>query len=259
LIHLAIYYETMLAMHPQAKYMFTEHVEKEAPKRLKGTWRSELKKVVWATPEFADVEEECEDDEDDEDDDNDGKTKTKILKVGTHSRRKFAADYAANCGHDENEIEIRARWKQKRGGKQVFIYISFKKAYEDAIVCATLCIGGPVMYRLKEGSAGDTITPEWLFEKVIPNIRRRFPHDTRLCTILGTVLLYACMSDEEDIFMPNDLRERVRAEYNLLNLDEASGDGQLSYAGGSDSASRVEPQPKIAARYLERVQGGFEW
>ena len=59
-----------------------------------------MKKVVWDRPEFADVE--CAEDNEYAD----------KKAVGTHSRRKYAADFAANCGIDEGEIKIRAHCKQ---------------------------------------------------------------------------------------------------------------------------------------------------
>ena len=52
---------------------------------------------MWDWPEFADIKVVDKDEED---------------GVGTHSRRKFAAGYAANCGMSDYEIEIQARWKQ---------------------------------------------------------------------------------------------------------------------------------------------------
>lgn len=208
---LSIYLESYLEQFPNAKYLFTEHVhiddttkEDKAPTNLKNQWRARLKKVVWSHPDFADIQ-----DDDDEID---------LKGVGTHSRRKFAADYCANCGHSDYEIEIRARWKQTRGGKVVYIYIGKKKAFEDASVCATLCIGGPIKYELKEGM--EVITPEWMKEHVIPNIARRYPRDSRLLDVLGKALLYACLSDEPNITVPDPLRQRVKNAYNALNLDE---------------------------------------
>ncbi len=211
---LSIYLESYLEQHPHAKYLFTEHVqidpennEDKAPNNLKNQWRSRLKKIVWSRPEFADIE--CEAD----DDDSGG-------GVGTHSRRKFATDFAVNCGHTDYEIEIRARWKQTRGGKVVYFYIGLKKAFEDASVCASLCIGGPIKYELKEGMDA-SITPEWIYQHVVPNINRRFPNDDRLRNVLGKALLYACLSDEPDITVPDSLRQRVKSAYNALKLDEA--------------------------------------
>eukprot|EP00985_Skeletonema_marinoi_P019559 scaffold11256_cov65-Skeletonema_marinoi.AAC.1 len=145
LLLLGIYLESYLAAHPDPKYLFTEHVNihpvshvDQAPDNIKNKWRQRLKKVVWSRPEFEDVE--CMDE-----DENEG-------GVGTHSRRKFAADYASNCGHSETAIEIRGRWKRLRGGRIVFQYIGLKKSFEDASVCGSLCIGGPIKYELKEGT-----------------------------------------------------------------------------------------------------------
>ena len=118
----------------------------------------------------------------------------------------------------DTEIEIRARYKQKRGGKIVFIYIAPKKAFKDAKVCACLCIGGPVKYRLKEGLSS-SITQEWLFEHVVPRIRQRYSSDNKLCNVLGIALLYACMSDEDAIVIPDAIRIRVRNAYSALNLE----------------------------------------
>ena len=116
---LSIYMESYLQQFPHAKYLFTEHInidpetkKDKAPNNLKEVWRKRLRKVVWDRPEFADIEVEDEDEEG---------------GIGTHSRRKFAADYAANCGMSDYEIEIRARWKQLRSGKIVHIYIGVKR------------------------------------------------------------------------------------------------------------------------------------
>ncbi|KAK1737232.1 hypothetical protein QTG54_012099 [Skeletonema marinoi] len=211
LLLLGIYLESYLAAHPDPKYLFTEHVNihpvshvDQAPDNIKNKWRQRLKKVVWSRPEFEDVE--CMDE-----DENEG-------GVGTHSRRKFAADYASNCGHSETAIEIRGRWKRLRGGRIVFQYIGLKKSFEDASVCGSLCIGGPIKYELKEGIDA-SIPMNWIYQHVIPNIRRRF-HDTRLCTVLGKAVLYACMSEDDKIVVPNEIRQRVRTAYNQLNLEE---------------------------------------
>ncbi|KAL7545057.1 hypothetical protein ACHAWF_008422 [Thalassiosira exigua] len=205
----------MLERFPHAKYLFIEHMEKDAPDNLKEVWRTRLRNLVWNTPEFADVavmfDEEIEEE---------GARSGSVSTIGTHSKRKFAADYAANSGNLETWIEIRGRWKQKRGGKIVFLYIRHKKAYEDAKVCASLCIGGPVKYALKAGVDG-SFTQQWLFDSVVPHTRRRFANDAQLCNVLGLAVLYACLSDEDDkIFAPDNLRNCVRSAYERLDLEE---------------------------------------
>ena len=209
-IHIAVYLESYLRKHPNAKYLFTEKIndpnpaKDTAPNNLKGTWRRRSNTVAWKAPEFKAIEPEGAAEEG---------------GIGTHSRRKFSADYASNCGCDDKEIEIRGRWKNSRG-RIVFIYIGVKKLYEDAKVCSKLCVGGPVMYVLKPG-LGSTITQQWMFDNVIPNIRRRYSNDTKLCRVLGTALLYACISDDPNIYIPRNIRSRVRSAYNSLGLDES--------------------------------------
>lgn len=209
---LGVYLESYLAQHKDPKYLFTHHTNIDpvtkvdnAPDNLKNRWRNKLKKVVWSRPEFGEVE--CFDDDEQEG------------GVGSHSRRKFAADYAANCGHHAAAIEIRGRWRITRGGKIVFQYIGLKKSFEDAAVCASLCIGGPIKYELKEG-LHTSISMDWIYENVIPHIRSKFDKDTRLCNVLGKAVLYACMSEDEKIIVPDEIRQRVRTAYEQLNLEE---------------------------------------
>ena len=119
------------------------------------------------------------------------------------------------------KIDIRGRWKQRRSGKIVFNYIGLKNEFEDAKVCGCLCIRGPVKYQLKQG-IGSSITQQWLFNNVIPNIRHRDDRDKRLCNVLGIALLFACMSDDtKKIFVPPEIRVRVRRAYKRLNIEEA--------------------------------------
>ena len=73
-------------------------------------------------------------------------------------------------------------------------------------------------YRLKEGLSS-SITQEWIFEHVVPRIRQQFSSDSKLCNVLGTVLLYGCMSDEDSIVIPDVIRTRVRNAYSALNLE----------------------------------------
>ena len=84
-----------------------------------------------------------------------------------------------------------------------------------------LCIGGPIKYELvRSEDVRSAVTSQWLFANVVPHIRARFPGDFRLCNVLGKALLFACLSDDERIFVPGELRERVRAAYNALGLEE---------------------------------------
>ena len=99
-----------------------------------------------------------------------------------------------------------------------------EQLYQDAKVAAILCVGGPVKYGFEEGVDG--ITDEWLFQNVVPNIRRRFPNDRNLCVVLAKALLYICLKhqseDDDDtvIPVPEHIREKIRAAYNMLGLEE---------------------------------------
>ena len=74
-------------------------------------------------------------------------------------------------------------------------------------------------YVVKDGITD--ITNEWLFEHIVPTIRRRFRNDSRLCQVIGLALLYICVGDNEDVFVPTQVKDRVRAAYAQLGLEEA--------------------------------------
>ena len=65
------------------------------------------------------------------------------------------------------------------------------------------------------------ITNEWLFEYVVPTTRRHFQNDSRFCQVMGLALLYICLGDNEDVFVLTQLKDRVRAAYAQLRLEEA--------------------------------------
>ena len=107
------------------------------------------------------------------------------------------ATYATNCGISWDWVEICGRWKGRRGCKIVDRCIDVRQLYQDAKVAAVLCIGGPGKYVLKEDVTED-INDQWLFVKVIPNIRYRFVNDRKLCLNLAKALLYICMKRQSD-------------------------------------------------------------
>ena len=89
-------------MHPDSKYLFTDDQDGKAPDRLKKCFTNRLRTMVWKKTEFKELGDELNDNE------NRG--------VGTHSGRKYPAEYATNCGCSFNEVEIRDRWKGQKGG-----------------------------------------------------------------------------------------------------------------------------------------------
>jgi hypothetical protein len=193
LLHLAIYLEETLGRNPDQLYMFTDGVTNKAATNLIQTYHKRLEKVIWKNPEFAALATE---------DDEEG--------VGTHSYRKFPSNYARGCGCTPDEIEIQGRWKSQ-GQRVVFRYIDVKQLTIDAKVAGVLCVGGPIKYKMK---AGVTLTDDWLFENVVPNIRCRYWNDSRLCKVLATALLFAAMDAEVgEKFLPPAMRDRISAAY----------------------------------------------
>jgi hypothetical protein len=192
-INFAIYLEEMLRHNPEQLYLFTESTAANTPKNLIQTYRKRLEKVIWGHRDFKALE---------TDDDEEG--------VGMHSYRKFPSNYTQGCGCTPDEIEIRGRWKTQ-GQRVVFRYIDIKQLTIDAKLAGVLCVGGPIKYKLKEGV---TLTDEWLFEHVVPNIRRRYPNDARLCPVLGTTLLFAAMDPQiGEEYVPQDMRDRIPSAY----------------------------------------------
>ena len=204
---MSAYLESFLELHPGSKYLFTEDDDPKGPNRLKSKYASDVRDNVWRTDDFVALAPEA----------------SPLNKngwpsdIGTHSGRKCPAEYAANCGRHVTEVEIRGRWKGQRGGRVVFRYVNAQQAFEDANVAATLCRGGPVRYKVKDSVV---LTDAWLFEHVVPNIRRKYPRDDRLCRVLGHALLYICLSSNEEVLISSPLRNRVKAAYAALGLDE---------------------------------------
>jgi len=64
------------------------------------------------------------------------------------------------------------------------------QVHNDAKICAMLCPGSPIKYKLKAGLA-NLVTDDWLFANCVPHIRLRFPNDRRFCRILGLSMLHA--------------------------------------------------------------------
>jgi hypothetical protein len=64
LIHMAVYLEAFLAMHPGAKYLFTNSLLEISPNNLNSSWQNPLKKVVWFDPRFKDCQPELDEEKD---------------------------------------------------------------------------------------------------------------------------------------------------------------------------------------------------
>ena len=58
-------------------------------------------------------------------------------------------------------------------------------------------------YVVKEGITA--IIDVWLFEHMVPNMRRRFCNDSRLCKVMALSLLYICLSSNAEVYVPEAL------------------------------------------------------
>lgn len=94
--------------------------------------------------------------------------------------------FARGCGCTPDETEIRGCWKTQ--GQCI-----------DAVVAGLLCVNGPIKHKFVEGVV---LMDEWLFEHVVPSIRRCFPNDSRLCGVLATAILWAAMDEATQHMMP---------------------------------------------------------
>ena len=92
---MSIYLESYLEKYPDSQYLFLSDKDLKAPDRLKGTFVSRLRKVVWKTDEFKEISDNANDDEN--------------CGIGTHSGGKLPAEYARNCGCDHDEVKIHGR------------------------------------------------------------------------------------------------------------------------------------------------------
>ena len=75
---------------------------------------------------------------------------------GTHSFRKFAAQYARNKGCSRDAVDVRFCWKNQRMQDR---YVQGIVLYEDAHVAECLCKGGPISYQVKKEA---NISDEWI-------------------------------------------------------------------------------------------------
>ena len=140
--------------------------------------------------------------------------------LGVHSLRKFAAQWARKNGCTMDDIEIRGRWKAASGGNRRVVgrYIDPEQEYIDTKVCASLCVDGPIWYRLKEDT---NLSKAWIRENVVPGIAGAFPPDNNIADVLGTVLLWANFDPQQRQKLPQYIKDRIDIAYAAVRrLDE---------------------------------------
>lgn len=104
--------EQLLQIKPQhlRDFLSFKAFPDAAPARMKNKYRRNVKNHVWDKQEFKDLS-------------GDGDGGEGGADVGTHSMRKMPATYAVNLGCSWDWVEIRGRWKGRRGSKIVDRYI----------------------------------------------------------------------------------------------------------------------------------------
>lgn len=133
--------------------------------------------------------------------------------IGSHSIRKYSTTKARQSGCGKDDVEDRARWRrQNRVSNR---YTDIELPYPDAKVAASLAIGGPVKYSVREGAP---VTRDWLFEHVIPNLVRVKGNalSPDVLWVLGLPVLWACFEVSMVGYIPDNVRQRVRESYGQL-------------------------------------------
>lgn len=182
---IANYMEMWLGMHPTALFLFTDSTdEKQGPNNIKERYGRRLEKVVWEVQEFKDLEDEPQ----------------AHNGLGTTSLRKFCCNTANERGLTDPQIEFRGRWVGDKGKKVIRRhYMRPEDIYTDSYAASQFCDGGAIKYEQKEGLI---ITDEFLFEHVVPNIRKRFQTDNRFCRVMGLARLWSVYHDDVAEMLP---------------------------------------------------------
>lgn len=193
LLALSVYLEIYTTSNPNSVYLFGEGEENaQTVNRIKNTFSSAIRKF------FHDF---C---------------RGSASVLGTHSFRKYAATWARNNGCSDDDVNGRGRWKQTR--RVVNRYLDVENQFVDAKVQAALCVGGPIKYKLLDGSG---VTTDWCNEHVVPGIREYYGNDNTISDVLALPLLYACLNDDLMDCIPLTLSSRIQEAYGRIRvLDE---------------------------------------
>jgi hypothetical protein len=190
LLNLAIYMEVWcdLGHGLGRRFLFSNDNDDDAPVRVKNAFSRILNAKVFKNTNFKSLR--------------DGQT-------GTHSLRKLASTFAARNGCSQSDVEARGRWRGQQ--RMVNRYIDTESPYVDAKVAAALCLGGPISYKLEEGSG---VTDDWLLENVVPKLLNLYPaSQNKAAKVLALPLLWACLDPDASNMVPATVRERVTNAY----------------------------------------------
>lgn len=134
-------------------------------------------------------------------------------KCGMQSIRKLAATMARLAGRNQDEIDVRGRWRNTQRVSDR--YTSICLPFIDAIVASSLCVGGPCKYEAKEGS---NVNDRWLTTEFAPHIAAKM--GTAIGILLGKALLWCLMDPTMTLIIPVELRNRLKVRYNTIQALE---------------------------------------
>jgi hypothetical protein len=208
-LHIALYLEGWLQRNPNAKHMFTDNDDPEAgPANLNKQYGNRIKVVVWSKEEFKLLEDQTGPDQ---------------KGLGTHSNRKYASTRASRLGARKDQVNFRGRWIGDTN-KTILgrVYISPDDYYTDALVASYLCEGGPIKYMLRPNDGRNEVHDYWLFTTLVPNIRRRYESDDRLCRVFALAKLWAVFDETAAEDLPLAEVERIKHSF-AQNFGERDG------------------------------------
>jgi hypothetical protein len=110
---------------------------------------------------------------------------------------------------------LRGRWKS--AARVADVYDDIELPYPDAKVAAMLCPGGPIKYKLRDGS---NVTDEFILEHVVPKTAGRLQNATAL--VLGRAILWGAFSGIAQV-MPIGLRNRIQNAYTGVQNELPAG------------------------------------
>ena len=139
-------------------------------------------------------------------------------KRGTHSIRKMATTRSRRHGCTKDEVDTRARWKQRR---QQDVYADTVLPWPDAKVAAALCKGGPIHYQAKAESGS---SEDWILCYVVPFISTK--HCRSFSLVLGRALLWRVFDEDQQASVPATICTRIKNAYRDLGSRCTLQDGE---------------------------------
>jgi len=110
-------------------------------------------------------------------------------KVDMHSIQKCASTFAKRKGAQQDDVDVRGRWKGDKGGRTSTRCINLEQPHVDTMTCGHLCVDGPIKYKFKEGAQ---VRPAFFAEHVCPHVNACFPASSKMAETLGPALLWGC-------------------------------------------------------------------